>query len=382
MESAGDWAPLALALSAAVTVLMQLAFFAVAFALKIDKVTDFAGCLNFIVLALLTLFYQPHGAAITARQAALTAAVCASRLQLGAFLLHRVLSRGRDSRFDEIRAKCGPFLVFWVFQMVWVFGCSVPLVYLNATPRPALPLGALDYAGWAIFGAGFALQVAADVQKAAFRADAANAKKVCTVGVWRYSRHPNFCGEVLMWWGVYVAGCAVFASSAGGYATVVSPLLTMFTLLCGTGIPTSEGRWAKRWYDGGEAQRSYEAYFESTPPLWPFVPALYRRMPIALKRLLCFECAAAAAARPRARAPSGRLHRHSATRARMLTARRARAAQAAHVPVPGPRPAGRLVRHRRARRGLVEAPRRAGDEGAEGAARVCRANVETRHRSK
>ena len=282
-----DWQPFAFGLCGAVTVGMQLLFFAVAFTLKIDKVTDLAGCANFIVLAVLTMLYAPE--AITTRQLVVSALVCASRLQLGAFLLHRVLKRGHDSRFDEIRSKCLPFLVFWIFQMLWVFVVSAPLIYVNSSPRPELPLGAYDYAGWALFGTGFVMQVVSDVQKSAFRADEANAKKVCTVGLWRFSRHPNFCGEILMWWGVYIAGCAIFATSAAGYATVASPLFTMLILLCGSGIPTSEGEYAKRWFDGGEAQASYEDYFASTPPLWLCIPGLYKPLPMPIKRLFCCE---------------------------------------------------------------------------------------------
>mmetsp|Transcript_2663 Transcript_2663/g.5188 ORF Transcript_2663/g.5188 Transcript_2663/m.5188 type:complete len:170 (-) Transcript_2663:215-724(-) len=139
---------------------------------------------------------------------------------------------------------------------------------------------------------GFALQVSADVQKNSFRSDPANNKSVCRVGVWHYSRHPNFAGEILLWWGVYLGACPVFANGAAsyaGFATIVSPLFTMWVLLCVTGIPQAEGRSAKRWYDGGEAQLQYEEYFASTPPLWPFPPCAYARMPLLLKRLLCFE---------------------------------------------------------------------------------------------
>ena len=68
-----------------------------------------------------------------------------------------------------------------------------------------------------------------------------------------------------MWWGVFIAGVPVFLEDTIGYVTVASPLFTMFVLIAFTGIPQAEGPNAKRWYDGGEAQLRYEAYFESTP---------------------------------------------------------------------------------------------------------------------
>ena len=102
----------------------------------------------------------------------------------------------------------------------------------------------------------------------------------------------SFAGEILIWWGVYLAAVPVFLSSPGsyaGFATVVSPVFTMFVLLGFTGIPQAEGKASARWYDGGESEAQYAEYFRSTPPLMMCPPALYRAMPLALKRLLCFE---------------------------------------------------------------------------------------------
>ena len=102
------WQALAFGVCGATTVVVQVAFFLVAFTLGIDKVTDLAGCANFILLALLTLLVEPENN--TTRQLVTTALVCASRLQLGAYLFYRVLKRGHDARFDELRARCLPFL--------------------------------------------------------------------------------------------------------------------------------------------------------------------------------------------------------------------------------------------------------------------------------
>ena len=281
------WQALAFGVCGATTVVVQVAFFLVAFTLGIDKVTDLAGCANFILLALLTLLVEPENN--TTRQLVTTALVCASRLQLGAYLFYRVLKRGHDARFDELRARCLPFFCFWIYQMLWVFLVSAPFIFVNTTRQPDPPLGSLDYCGWGMFGCGFLVQVVADYQKDRFRSDPANAKRVCARGLWSWSRHPNFFGEILMWWGVYVSCCSVFYYEPAGFATVVSPLFTMFVLLLLSGIPTAEGENAKRWYDGGEAQAMYERYFASTSPLVLFPPSCYRPLPLCVKRLLCCE---------------------------------------------------------------------------------------------
>ena len=100
-----------------VTVAMQCLFFVIAFSCAFDKVTDLAGAANFIVLAVLTIFLPPSE--FTTRQIVLTSLVCVTRLELGAYLLYRVLKRGKDARFDELRSHCLKFFGFWVFQMLW-----------------------------------------------------------------------------------------------------------------------------------------------------------------------------------------------------------------------------------------------------------------------
>jgi steroid 5-alpha reductase family enzyme len=78
------------------------------------QVTDFAGSTNFILIALLTFFAN---GAYSARQIAITVLVCLSRLELASYLLYRVLKRGKDDRFDQVRTSFVAFLTFWVFQV-------------------------------------------------------------------------------------------------------------------------------------------------------------------------------------------------------------------------------------------------------------------------
>ena len=226
---------LVFALCWGVTVAMQCLFFAIAFLCAFDKVTDLAGSANFIVLALLTIFLAPSE--FTTRQIVLTSLVCVTRLELGAYLLYRVLKRGKDSRFDELRANCLKFFGFWVFQMLWVYLVSAPLIYVNASDVDP-PLGPADYVGWAMVAVGFVFQVAADMQKNSFRSDPANAKKVCRVGVWYYSRHPNFAGEILLWWGVYLGASGGVEPTIAIPAVHHAPTLTLALTL----TPTSTRR--------------------------------------------------------------------------------------------------------------------------------------------
>ena len=253
------------------------------------QVTDFAGGMNFVLLALLTLLAD---SAFTTRQLVATAIVVASRLELSLLLLYRVLKRGHDARFDEMREKFWSFLGFWVFQILWVYVVSAPLIYLNCeSSLNDPPLAAWDYAGWALAGGGTLIQTLADLQKMRFRADPANRGRVCDVGLWRASRHPNYFAEMLIWWGVFLCAVPIFDTpgTRAGLATVVSPLFTMLILLFLSGMPTAEGQELARFFKTADSAAAFRRYFARTPPIIPFVPGCYEAMPVAAKRALCCE---------------------------------------------------------------------------------------------
>ena len=272
----------ALLLTFIVTCALQLSCFVIAYALAFDKITDLAGSLNFILLALLSLLLpaQPP----SPRAIAITALVCVARAELAAYLLYRVLRRGKDARFDAIRESFVPFLVFWVFQILWVWVVCLPVVFVN-TDGAGPAWGASDSAGVALFALGFLLQVVADAQKDAFRADPANNSRWCAAGVWAWSRHPNFFGEICMWWGAWVLASAQLGARAWAWpGTLLSPAFTMLILLAGSGIPSAEGNNQRRWMRTPEQAAAFAAYRARTSPLVPLPPACFAATPRLLKR--------------------------------------------------------------------------------------------------
>ncbi|CAI7899446.1 unnamed protein product [Closterium sp. NIES-54] len=226
-----------LAITTVVTIAYQLSFFVIAAGFKFDKVTDFAGTTNFIVLALLTSFLSGTW---YWRQVLVTSLVVIWGLRLGLFLLFRILAWGEDHRFDQTRNNVLQFAIFWVFQAVWVWVVSLPVTIVNATVTRNPPLGPVDALGCALWAAGVLLEGAADQQKLRFKADAANRGRWCDVGVWGWSRHPNYCGEILAWVGVLVVSSAVL--QGWQWAAVASPLFTATILLFLSGMPLLE--WA------------------------------------------------------------------------------------------------------------------------------------------
>jgi steroid 5-alpha reductase family enzyme len=182
-------------------------------------------------------------------------------LRLGSFLFARIRRDGADRRFDALKPDFARFLLTWTLQGLWVFltiSCGLAAM-TTATPVRLGPLAAL---GTAIWIAGFAIEAIADRQKRLFRADPANRDRFITGGLWAWSRHPNYCGEILLWVGV--ALIALPALSGWPLVTLVSPLFVYLLLTRVSGIPLLESRANARW----GSDPDYQAYKTRTPLLW------------------------------------------------------------------------------------------------------------------
>jgi len=266
-----------LAICAIVTVGMQLFFFAIAAFFKFDKVTDLAGGLNFVVVALLSFC---AGGTYKSRQIMITVLVCVWGLRLSGYLFFRILKIGTDSRFDGRRENLLSFAAFWVIQAFWVYIVSLPVMFINSPTGAdrAVNLLASDWVGLAMFLYGFLCEVVADAQKFAFRNSPSNRGKWCDVGVWSWSRHPNYCGEILLWWGVFVIGIGSYRDWQ--WVGVLSPVFTTLILLFVSGIPLLEKQADKKFCGNSE----YFVYKDCTSVLILIPPRWYKPIPVCLKR--------------------------------------------------------------------------------------------------
>lgn len=277
------------AFTAVLTVAIQLACFFVAYACHFDLITDFAGSMNKVLLAVLTLCLKD---AFYTRQVVLTVLLVLSRTELALFLFYRVCSRKKDGRFDELHNNFWKYLGFWVYQMMWVYATCASVVFVNGDSANP-DLNALDWIGWVLFFVGFAVQVLSDFQKFFFRKDPANKGKICEIGVWFYSRHPNYFGEIMIWTGLFVSAANVIVASTSspgfGWLTAISPVFTTLVLLFVSGLPTAEGQSLKRFYMGDDKGAKWEEYAQGTSPIIPFPRSLYRRIPATIKKMFCCE---------------------------------------------------------------------------------------------
>ncbi|XP_036447168.1 uncharacterized protein si:ch211-210c8.6 isoform X2 [Colossoma macropomum] len=230
-----------LAKCAAVDLGVQWVGWALASAMKTEKFFDLAGSGTFVLLAHLSRIW---GGTRHLRQNVQTGLVTAWGL------------RSKDA--TSFRKLSSVFV-----PAVWVFVALMPTLILN-TEQKDKPLGPRDYAGWLIWGLGFATEAIADQQKWNFKNDPDNAGKFIQHGLWAYSRHPNYLGEILQWSGVFLSASSVMRGPQ--HLSVVSPLFVWFLLRHASGIPILEKQAMKKW----GADPAFQNYIKNTPLLWPF----------------------------------------------------------------------------------------------------------------
>jgi steroid 5-alpha reductase family enzyme len=237
----------------AVSMAVQAVFFAFAAGLKTDKVTDLSYGLTFVLLSAGLVWATGR----TAPSAViLSLMVCAWGVRLAGYLLFRILRMGRDKRFDGVRERPLAFAKFWLLQGVAVWAIMLPVALWFGAPGGGW--GIEKSIGLLVWLAGLVIETVADVQKFRHKTSAAGRDRWTDVGLWRHARHPNYFGELLCWWGVFV----FVAVDLGTWAlvAVAGPLMITGLLLFVSGIPPLEQSAQRRWGTLPE----YQAYRKRT----------------------------------------------------------------------------------------------------------------------
>ena len=243
--------------------LIQWIAFIIAYAQKTEKFYDLTGSLTYITITTSAVLLAPN---LDNRTALLMMMVLVWATRLGTFLFTRVLKQGKDDRFDEIKKSFPRFLLTWTLQGLWVtFTAAAALAAITSTTRA--PLGWPALIGFIIWAVGMYFEVLADAQKSAFKANPENEGKFIRSGLWAWSRHPNYFGEIVIWIGAAIIALPVLQGWA--LVTLISPVWVVLQLTLISGIPMLEDKAEKRW--GG--QEDYETYKENTPVLIPRPPS-------------------------------------------------------------------------------------------------------------
>jgi steroid 5-alpha reductase family enzyme len=245
---------------AALAFFIQWVAFVPAYLKQTERFYDLTGSLTYVTV---TLFALLASGPIDTRSAVLSVLVLIWAARLGSFLFRRIHAEGSDSRFDAIKPSAARFFVAWTLQGLWVF-LTLCAALAAITTREAAPVRGTDLAGLLIWLLGFAIEVVADRQKSAHRK--AQPGRFIRSGLWAWSRHPNYFGEIVLWTGVAI----IAASTLRGWpwVTMISPLFVGFLLIRVSGIPILEKRADERWGD----DPAYQRYKAATPVLLPRPP--------------------------------------------------------------------------------------------------------------
>ena len=251
------------ALGIIIAFLFQWIAFIPAFIKQTEAFFDLTGSITYLTVVWVAVLLRPGD---DARSFLLVALVSIWALRLGTFLFRRIRSAGSDPRFDEIKPSFPRFLTVWTVQGLWV-SLTLAAALAAITSTRQVELGAFALAGTIVWILGFGIEAIADWQKSQFRAKPENAGKFITTGLWAWSRHPNYFGEITLWIGIAIIALPVLRGWQ--WVTLVSPLFVTLLLTRVSGIPMLEERADEKW--GGDPE--YEEYKARTPVLIPLPPS-------------------------------------------------------------------------------------------------------------
>ena len=241
---------------------IQWIAFIPAYIFQTEKFYDLTGSLTYLLVIWYSLtlssdqFTNLNGANIV-----IVLLISLWAIRLGSFLFMRIHHDGEDKRFRSIKPSASQFFMTWTLQGLWVSLCSM-CALTAISSNTGIVTNAFFYIGLALFIFGFAIEVMADMEKSAFKANQENKDKFITTGLWARSRHPNYFGEIVLWTGIAVMS---FSSLEGlQYLTLISPIFTYLLLVYVSGVRMLEARGDLKWGD----DPAYQDYKKKTPVLF------------------------------------------------------------------------------------------------------------------
>jgi steroid 5-alpha reductase family enzyme len=183
---------------------------------------------------------------------------------LGTYLFIRVNRVGKDERFDDFRQSFTGFMKFWILQ-----AGSIILIFLPAflgMSKDNGHLSILSYAGALIWLVGFLMESIADWQKYQFKSKAENKGKFYEAGLFSFVKYPNYLGEILCWWGIFIYVIPVLQSWE--WLSIVSPLWITALLLWISGIPLLEKQYDSKYGHSKEYQEYQKRVYKLIPGIY------------------------------------------------------------------------------------------------------------------
>ena len=233
-----------------------------AYVFQTEKFYDLTGSVTYLSVVWFVFLSTYQSISLNFGNLILVLLISIWTIRLGLFLFIRIHKAGEDKRFRTIKTSASQFFMTFTISGLWVTLCSMCALVAISSPE-GLVMNALTYVGIILFIIGFGIEIVADNQKTAFRSIEANKDSFITSGLWSKSRHPNYFGEVLLWFAIAVIS---FSSLEGlQLITLISPIFTYILLVYVSGVRMLEDMNDKKWAD----DEQYKSYKKNTPMLFP-----------------------------------------------------------------------------------------------------------------
>ncbi|MBM4176479.1 MAG: DUF1295 domain-containing protein [Ignavibacteria bacterium] len=252
----------ALQITAIIIFVYMSIFFLIAQRINNNSIVDYAWGGGFILVALFNLIFA---AEIYERQIIITLLILIWGIRLILHIYRRNKGKPEDYRYTDMRKRWGKkvvwksFLYVFMLQGFLLLIISCPIIIINVYSEPGLTFA--DIIGVAIWLFGFLFESISDDQLWKFvRNEKKNRDQIMTKGLWHYSRHPNYFGEAVVWWGIFI----ITLSAPNGIYSIFSPILITFLLLKVSGVPLLEKRYADN--------PAFQEYAKKTNKFIPWFP--------------------------------------------------------------------------------------------------------------
>ena len=247
------------AICASIGFLLHWIVFVPSFIFQTEHYFDLTGSISYIVTVTVAAVMHPS---LDLRGLIICILVSIWAARLGSFLFMRVKRAGKDRRFDEMKKRFWRYLLTFTLGGAWVF-ITMAAGLAAITSMSQRPLGIWLAIGMLLWLVGFTIEVIADQQKTKFRKNPDNAEEFITTGLWGYSRHPNYFGEIVLWLGIGIIALPTLVGWQ--YMTLISPIFVIFLLVKISGVRLLEEGGQKRW----GADPAYQQYVATTSMIIP-----------------------------------------------------------------------------------------------------------------
>ena len=245
------------AVCGAIGFILHWSIFIPSYAFQTEHYFDLTGSLSYITTVIVAAALSPS---LDIRDLIICTMILVWAVRLGSFLFWRIKKDGQDKRFIVMKTKFTWFLLTWTLGGLWVL-VTMAAGLAALTSNTTVELGILGYVGITLWLFGFAVEVIADNQKRQFKKDPNNRGRFITQGLWSWSQHPNYFGEITLWLGLALLTYPVL--SGWQLVTLISPIFVYLLLTRLSGIPTLDRLAKEKW--GSDSD--YKAYVQATSKL-------------------------------------------------------------------------------------------------------------------